>query len=54
MMGGDFLLIPAELLQERMEVYISVVSYDRKTAGTSMYLAESIKAKNCVPLPAIK
>ena len=38
MMGGDFLPIPAELLQERMEVYISVLSHDRKILGTSMYL----------------
>ena len=37
-MGGDFLPIPAELLQERMEVYISVLSHDRKILGTSMYL----------------
>ena len=38
LMGNDFLEIPAALMQQRMEVYISVIADDRKSVGCSVYL----------------
>lgn len=38
LVGNDFLIIPFELITQRMEIYVSVISDDRKSISNSQYL----------------